>query len=71
MSLKPIVMTPAYRYGAATPWGGNVLRTLYGQDIPDEKTRRPMATTHIRNMSAVLPQTAWRRHFSWIMSGLS
>ena len=38
MSLKPIVMTPAYRYGAMTPWGGDSLRTIYGQDIPDEHT---------------------------------
>ncbi len=38
MALKPIVMTPAYRYGAQTPWGGDAFRTMYGQDIPDERT---------------------------------
>ena len=38
MALKPIVMTPAYRYGAQTPWGGDSFRTMYGQDIPDERT---------------------------------
>ena len=38
MSMKPIVMTPAFRYGKATPWGGDSFRTMYGQDIPDEHT---------------------------------
>ena len=43
MALKPIVMTPAYRYGAATPWGGSALKTVYGQDIPDERTGEALA----------------------------
>ena len=38
MALKPIVMTPAYRYGEDTPWAGDKLKTVYGQDIPDERT---------------------------------
>ncbi len=37
MSLYPIKMTPAYRYGSMTPWGGNGLRA-YGKHIPDERT---------------------------------
>lgn len=32
--LLPIRMTPAFRAGNATPWGGERLRTLYGKDIP-------------------------------------
>lgn len=35
--LYPIKMTPAFRYGAMTPWGGEGLRKL-GKDIPDPKT---------------------------------
>ncbi len=38
MPLAPILMTPAYRYGAATPWGGDRLRTLFHKEIPDERT---------------------------------
>ncbi len=35
--LSPIKMTPAYRYGAQTPWGGDGLRA-WGKDIPDPRT---------------------------------
>lgn len=31
-------MMPAFRHGAMTPWGGSALKTLYGKDIPDERT---------------------------------
>lgn len=37
MQLVPILMTPAYRYGAMTPWGGAGLAKL-GKDIPDPRT---------------------------------
>ncbi|MGN0997551.1 MAG: type I phosphomannose isomerase catalytic subunit [Candidatus Ventricola sp.] len=35
--LKPMKMTPAFRYGSATPWGGEGLRAL-GKAIPDAQT---------------------------------
>ena len=38
MSLDPIRMSPAYRYGAMTPWGGDNLQLIFGKDIPDERT---------------------------------
>jgi len=31
-------MTPAYRHGAETPWGGAALRDVFGKDIPDDTT---------------------------------
>lgn len=37
MQLVPILMTPAYRYGAMTPWGGAGLSKL-GKAIPDPRT---------------------------------
>lgn len=38
--MKPFAykMTPAYRHGTMTPWGGNALKTLYGKPIPDDRT---------------------------------
>ena len=36
--LSPIPMTPAYRYGAATPWGGDGFRTFFSRNIPDPHT---------------------------------
>ena len=38
MPIAPILMTPAYRYGAATPWGGEGLRSMFRKDIPGEHT---------------------------------
>ena len=34
----PIRMSPAYRFGEMTPWGGDGLRTLFHKDIPEERT---------------------------------
>lgn len=36
--MHPIKMTPAYRYGEMTPWGGSALRDVFHKDIPDERT---------------------------------
>ncbi len=47
MPLAPIKMKPAYRFGAATPWGGNELKTLYGLDIPDERTGEALVVSAI------------------------
>ena len=38
MPLAPILMTPAYRFGASTPWGGEGLRMMFGKEIPDTHT---------------------------------
>lgn len=35
--LQPIVMTPAWRHGAMTPWGGEKLAALYQKDSPGDK----------------------------------
>lgn len=37
MMLDPILMLPAFRYGAMTPWGGRGLEKI-GKVIPDERT---------------------------------
>ena len=37
MKLAPIKMIPAFRFGSATPWGGEGLRAL-GKAIPDPHT---------------------------------
>jgi mannose-6-phosphate isomerase len=36
--MHPIKMTPAYRHGLDTPWGGIALREVFGKPIPDETT---------------------------------
>ena len=36
--LWPIPMTPAFRSGVLTPWGGDALRRVYGKKTEDERT---------------------------------
>lgn len=36
--MKPMKMTPAYRYGPMTPWGGSALRDVFHKEIPDQVT---------------------------------
>lgn len=36
MPLEPILMRPAFRHGALTPWGGDRLRGLYHKDAPPQ-----------------------------------
>ncbi|HML47657.1 MAG TPA: class I mannose-6-phosphate isomerase, partial [Clostridia bacterium] len=36
--MNPFKMTPAYRCGASTPWGGEALREVFGKQIPDSRT---------------------------------
>jgi len=36
--MNPFIMTPAYRHGADTPWGGDALRAVFGKQIPDDTT---------------------------------
>lgn len=38
MSLAPILLYPAFRFGAATPWGGDQLKARYGKPAPDART---------------------------------
>lgn len=38
MPLEPILMTPAYRFGAETPWGGDGLKRAFQKEIPDDRT---------------------------------
>ena len=35
MDYEPIRMTPAFRTGRKTPWGGSRLRDVYGKNIPE------------------------------------
>ena len=56
MPLAPILMTPAYRYGKMTPWGGNSLRTIFGKDIPDDRTGESLEVSAIPGLESKNPQ---------------
>jgi len=36
--LLPIPMTPAFRFGKETPWGGSKLKTVFSKPITDDRT---------------------------------
>ncbi len=38
MDLYPLLMTPYFRHGEETPWGGHALKERYGKDAPDDTT---------------------------------
>ena len=41
--LYPLKMTPYFRHGADTPWGGSALGELFGKAIPDALTGERVA----------------------------
>ena len=55
MPIAPILMTPAYRYGAMTPWGGNALGKIFGKDIPDERTGEILEVSAIPGLESKDP----------------
>ena len=52
MPLAPILMTPAYRCGDATPWGGDGLRRLFGRSIPDGRTGESLEVSAIPGLES-------------------
>ena len=52
MPIAPILMTPAYRWGAATPWGGEALRTMFRKDIPGEHTGEALEVSAIPGLES-------------------
>ena len=52
MPIAPILMTPAYRYGSMTPWGGDGLRRLFGKDIPDSRTGESLEVSAIPGLES-------------------
>ena len=56
MPIAPILMSPAYRHGASTPWGGNGLRTVFHKDIPDDRTGESLELSALPGLESRDPQ---------------
>jgi len=56
MPLAPILMSPAYRCGSATPWGGEGLRMMFGRDIPDTHTGESLEISAIPGLESRDPE---------------
>lgn len=50
--LLPIRMTPAFRSGELTPWGGEQLRTVYGKEIPEVPTGESLEVSCIPELES-------------------
>ena len=51
-AMWPIRMTPAFRSGSLTPWGGTRLRTVYGKAIPDDTTGESLEVSCIPGLES-------------------
>ena len=56
MPIAPILMTPAYRWGAATPWGGEGLRSMFRKEIPGEHTGEALEVSAIPGLESRDPE---------------
>lgn len=56
MPIAPILMTPAYRFGAETPWGGDRMRTFFHKDIPDDHTGESLEVSAIPGLESRDPE---------------
>lgn len=50
--ILPLRMHPAYRHGEMTPWGGDQLQTVYGRQIPDERTGEALEISAIPKLES-------------------
>ncbi|MBR6187068.1 MAG: class I mannose-6-phosphate isomerase [Clostridia bacterium] len=73
MPLAPMLMTPAYRFGAATPWGGEGLRMLFGKEIPDARTGESLEVSAIPGLESRdengTPLTALIERYGELLTG--
>ncbi len=55
LDMHPIKMTPAFRFGAMTPWGGSALKDVFGKDIPDERTGESLEISVLPGLESRTP----------------
>ena len=54
--LLPIPMTPAFRGGKLTPWGGEKLRTVFGKELKEVPTGESLEVSCIPGLESTDPQ---------------
>lgn len=71
--LLPVPMTPAYRCGDSTPWGGSLLREVYGKQTPDPRTGESLEISAIPGLNSTgptgTPLDALLRQYGETLSG--
>lgn len=54
MQTYPLLMTPYFRHGEETPWGGSLLRDAFGKDAPDERTGESLEISALPGRESVV-----------------
>lgn len=61
MNLYPLIMTPHFRHGAATPWGGYALRDIFMKEAPGDATGESLEVSTLPEQESLVsngPQAA-------------
>ncbi len=56
--LLPIPMSPAFRFGKDTPWGGSKLSSVFGKPIPDDRTGESLEVSVLPSLNSTDPMGA-------------
>ena len=54
MSIYPLKLTPFFRHGEQTPWGGRALSDIFGKAIPDDQTGESLEISALPGMESVI-----------------
>ncbi len=54
MNEYPLLMSPHFRHGAQTPWGGSLLRDLFMKETPDDQTGESLEVSTLPERESVV-----------------
>lgn len=54
MQLYPLLMTPYFRHGEQTPWGGSMLQDVFLKDAPDDRTGESLEISALPGCESVV-----------------
>lgn len=54
MNEYPLLMSPFFRHGAETPWGGSMLRDAFMKDAPDDQTGESLEVSALPGRESVV-----------------
>ena len=52
--MYPLLMSPYFRHGEQTPWGGSQLKQLFGKNSPDDRTGESLEISALPGMDSVV-----------------
>ena len=52
--LYPLKLSPYYRHGDQTPWGGRALSDMFDKDIPDDRTGEALEVSALEGMQSTI-----------------